>query len=323
MKKIGIELGASVTRVFIPGFDDIIILPSAIAVGEADGKPLAAGYEAEALCDRIPGAASLIYPFRTGREPEREFARFFFRGLMKSLRKLARRAPSHPAVLLCLPWKASEDCIDALFDTLCKCGARELDVVDKVSAAALGVDPFGAGAYERAVLVISDEGSEIAVLSGEDVLYSDRTEIGSAAFDAAVAGYLAAHYGIRVNYSEAQRVRSEIGGVWSRGKVICTDAAGVGIVGGNPSEVRVSSKEIFSALREPVGKLVLWVREFIASLPEDAASAVKVSGMQLAGDGAGLFGLSELLGGATGVKPSVAQTCELAVIRGLGVMAER
>ena len=64
-KKIGIDLGTSNTLIYIEG-EEIVSQVSAVAVEEDSGKFLAAGNEAVSLCGRIPGAAHLEYPFRSG-----------------------------------------------------------------------------------------------------------------------------------------------------------------------------------------------------------------------------------------------------------------
>lgn len=44
---------------------------------------------------------------------------------------------------------------------------------------------------------------------------SNKIKIGGDTLDAAIAGYIAEKHGLRINFSEAERIKIELGGVWS------------------------------------------------------------------------------------------------------------
>ena len=80
-KKIGIDLGTSNTLIYIEG-EEIVSQVSAVAVEEDSGKFLAAGNEAVSLCGRIPGAAHLEYPFRSGVDIHSESFVYYMRQMI-------------------------------------------------------------------------------------------------------------------------------------------------------------------------------------------------------------------------------------------------
>ena len=96
-KKIGIDLGTSNTLIYIEG-EDIVSQVSAVAVEEDSGKLLAAGNEAVSLCGRIPGAAHLEYPFRSGADIHSESFVYYMRRMLETAGK-GRHYRTHRAAL--------------------------------------------------------------------------------------------------------------------------------------------------------------------------------------------------------------------------------
>ena len=77
-----------------------------------------------------------------------------------------------------------------------------------------------------------------------------------------------------------------------------------------------------SALQQPLNAIVDTVRRTLESTPPELASDVSNRGIVLAGGGALLRGIDQLLGTATGLPITVAETPLECVVRGAGASLE-
>lgn len=228
-KNIGIDLGASTALMYLSENGRIIEEPAILAVSENGDDILAAGSQAKALCGRIPGAAKIVYPFRSGTDPEHGYFLYFIRYMIK---KSGVRGIFHPDLLLCIDGDVSESQEEVIFDTVHRCGIRDVMIINKMTAIMSGVcadmepDQFyllaDVGGAETCILLIKD-GSCVR---------TNRIRVGGDSLDASIAGYIAEKYGIRINFSEAERIKNSLGGVWKRDSVITDRVSGTNISDG-------------------------------------------------------------------------------------------
>ena len=91
---------------------------------------------------------------------------------------------------------------------------------------------------------------------------------------------------------------------------------------GLPKILTITSEEIRDALREPVGAIVDAVRVTLERTPPELSADIVDRGVVLAGGGALLRGLDQLLSKETGLHVSVAEDPLTAVVLGTGKYLE-
>ena len=97
---------------------------------------------------------------------------------------------------------------------------------------------------------------------------------------------------------------------------------GLDLVSGLPKTISVSSKEIRTAIQDPVMSIVLAVRNTLEKCPPELASDLLDHGIVLAGGGALLRGLDRMISEETGLFVTVAEEPLLAVAKGTGIMLQ-
>ncbi len=90
---------------------------------------------------------------------------------------------------------------------------------------------------------------------------------------------------------------------------------------GKPTTVKVTTRDIALALREPIRLLVDALRDALSRVPPELAADILDAGICLSGGGALLSGLAELIAEKTGVPVSVGEHPHEDVILGLGMLA--
>ena len=108
-----------------------------------------------------------------------------------------------------------------------------------------------------------------------------------------------------MNFAEAERIKTAIGGVWKRDSEPDCTAFGVNVGDGLPNSCTVTGREIFGAISEPVKKIAVGIRSFYLSLTPTERGSIAKRGIILTGGGSCLFGMPELLGASLGEEVKV------------------
>ncbi len=303
-KNIGIDLGSSTALMYLSQSGKIVKEPAVIAVDEVSGKILAAGSDAEILCGRIPGAAKIIYPFRAGIDVESRYFSFF---IAYMLRNAEIKGLFHPNLIFCMSADISEDDENRIYDIVRRHGIKDVMVIDKIIAAAVGCGIAADCDDYNIIIDIGGSQSEIALISKGSCELSHKIKIGGDTLDAAIAGYIAEKRGLRINFREAERIKIELGGVWKRDSVLKSEVVGTNISDGLPNTAEISSKEIFAAIAPHVKQFAIAVRTFLNQLSEDKKAEIAVNGLMLTGGGSLLYGLPKLLEEVTALSVTVAK----------------
>lgn len=303
-KNIGIDLGSSTALMYLSQSGKIVKEPSVVAVDEVSGKILAAGSDAEILCGRIPGAAKIIYPFRAGMGVENKYFSFFIAYMLK---KAEIKGPFHPNLIFCMSADISEEDENRIYDIVHRHGIKDVMVIDKIIAASVGCGIAADRDNYNIIIDIGGSQSEIALVCKGSCELSNKIKIGGDTLDAAIAGYIAEKHGLRINFSEAERIKIELGGVWKRDSILKSEAIGTNISDGLPNTAEISSKEIFTAIAPHVKQFAIAVRTFLKQIPEDRKSDVVINGLMLTGGGSLLYGLPKLLEEVTSLSVTVAK----------------
>jgi rod shape-determining protein MreB len=95
------------------------------------------------------------------------------------------------------------------------------------------------------------------------------------------------------------------------------------VLSGIPKTFTVTDEEIREAIKEPVMVIVDAVKRALEKTPPELAADIHDKGYWLAGGGALIRGLDQLLNQATGLKVNVADDPLTAVARGAGMVIEQ
>ena len=133
-----VDLGAARTRVFVKGAGLVVDQPSVAAVNTRTGALIAVGEFAEKMTGRTPDYIRVVRPVSGGTVVDIEMAQRMLRHLLgDKLRRTLRRKPRLRAAA-CTPHDADPLAQRAAIETLVGLGARRVELVDTLIAAAVG-----------------------------------------------------------------------------------------------------------------------------------------------------------------------------------------
>ena len=317
---IGIDLGTANTLVNVKDQGIVLREPSVVAV--KGDKVLAVGDEAKRMLGRTPGSVTAIRPLKDGVIADfyitEEMLRYFIK------KATARYYLIKPRVLIAIPSGITEVERRAVKESAEAAGARRVHLIEEPMAAAIGV---GLPVQEAAGNMIVDIGggtTEVALISLSGIVYSRSVRCAGDELDDAIISAMRRTYNLMVGERTAEDIKIRIGSAYPLPQELSIEVKGRDLVAGLPKTVTIRSEEVREALTEQLNTIVdavrttLAVRIALEQTPPELAADLVDRGIVLAGGGALLRGLDQLLHEQTGLPIHIAEDPLSAVAEGTG-----
>ncbi|MBQ4106163.1 MAG: rod shape-determining protein [Lentisphaeria bacterium] len=321
---IGIDLGTANCLVYVRGKGVVLTEPSVVAIMENTNAVLAVGSEAKNMLGKTPRNIKAVRPMKEGViavfDITEDMIRFFIQKALHSVfwyRRLLR-----PTVMIAVPYGITEVETRAVKDSAKRAGAGDVELIEEPMAAAVGVglpvvDPVGS-----MIMDIGGGTTEVAVISLSGIVTAKSVRVGGDRLDSTIIQYLKKEYNLMVGELAAEQIKIRIGSAYPVNDDARMDVKGLDQVSRVPKMISITGKEIREALQEPVTTIIEAVLSTLESCPPDLAADLIDRGIMLAGGGAMLRGLDQLLSEETGLPVFVAEEPLQAVARGTGVMLQ-
>ena len=313
---IGIDLGTANTLVFVKDQGIVLREPSVVAVQAGTNKVLAVGNEAKRMLGRTPGNIVAIRPLKDGVIADFEITEAMLAHLISKAH--GGRRMVRPRVVIAVPSGITEVEKRAVKDSATHAGAREVYLIEEPMAAAIGV---GLPIQEAAGNMIIDIGggtTEVALISLAGIVFSRSVRVAGDELDEAIVQYLKRNFNVAIGERTAEDIKIKLGSAIKLPKETSMEVKGRDLVAGLPKTITLTSQEVREALAEPLNSIVDAVRTTLERCPPELASDLVDRGMVLAGGGALLRGLDQLLRDETGLPVHIADDPLSAVAEGTG-----
>ncbi|MEG2171900.1 MAG: rod shape-determining protein [Desulfovibrionaceae bacterium] len=319
-KDLAMDLGTANTLLYTRKDGIIVNEPSVVAIDVQKKKVLAVGREAKEFLGRTPQRVRAIRPMKDGViadfDVTRDMIAYFIHKAIKGGRLV------RPNMVICVPSGITQVEKRAVIDSAILAGARSISLIEEPMAAAIGAnlpvhEPLG-----NLVLDIGGGTSEVAVISLSAIVTSASVRIAGDAMNTAIQHYLKDVFRLAIGENTAEKVKVLIGSAMPMGNTPVLEVSGKDILSGIPKVVRVSEGHIREALRECVGAILNTVFTVLEKTPPELSADVYRNGMLLAGGGALLKGLDQLIARETRLKVIVDADPLTTVLRGTGKTLE-
>ena len=319
---IGIDLGTANTLVFVKGKGIILNEPSVVAIDNHTNEVLAVGDEAKDMIGRTPGHIKAMRPLKNGVIADYEATRAMLKYFMIKARKIARIS-RRPRVLICVPTGVTDVEKRAVIESAHAAGARQRDIylIEESKAAAIGAGLPVEKPTGSMVVDIGGGTSEIAVLSLAGIVTSKSLDVAGDELDEAIILYIRREYGVAIGHRTAEELKKSIGCAHMNNEEEEEEREirGRDLVTGLPRTLKISTNQVVTAISEPVAAIVDAVKFTLEKTPPELSADIMESGIVLAGGGALLKGLDELLAKETGIPVRIAEEPLYCVVNGTGM----
>lgn len=318
---IGIDLGTANTLVYLRGKGIIINEPSVVAVNQKTGQVVAIGTEARSMLGRTPEHILAIKPLVDGVisdfETTEEMLNYLLGRATQGSNKLFA-----PRVVVGVPSGITNVEIRAVRDATKNAGAGEVHIVEEPMAAAIGMrlpigEPIG-----NMVIDIGGGTSDIAVISLGGVVRSKNLRVAGDKFNSDIIAYVRNKYKVLLGEKTAEMVKIGIGSVLPTHAPLEMPVKGRDLATGLPKEIILTDNDVRESLAPSVESLIDATIEVLESTPPDILSDIMHRGMYLAGGGALIKGLPDLLENEINIPVHIAGDPLTAVARGTGIILE-
>ncbi len=315
-----VDLGASRTRVYLKDAGLVVDEPSVAAVDINTGSLVAVGDTAERMTGRTPHHIRVVRPISGGAVVDVEMAQRMLRHLLGDrLSRAWRRKPMLRAAM-CVPCGSEPMTQRAAIETLSGLGARRVELVDTLIAAAVGCGLPVEYPEATMILVCGATTTQVAVLSLGSVVSAETIHVGGEVIDRAVLQHLRNQHEILLpgrSVRSLHALLADTAGGPGHVTVHGMDAASAGA-----RSVRVGTDDVREALRPTLENVLDGIRAVLRRCPPDLVADLADRGIMLAGGSARLPGLDALLREGTGMPVTVSDHPGSCAVRGLGAMIE-
>jgi rod shape-determining protein MreB len=318
---IGIDLGTANTLVYVRGAGIVINEPSVVAVNQKTGRVVAVGTEAKQMLGRTPGHIIAVKPLVEGVISDFEVTEEMITYLLNTAQKDNKKMFG-PRVVVGVPSGITNVEIRAVRDATRNAGAGVVHIVEEPMAAAIGMrlpvrEPVGS-----MVIDIGGGTSDIAVISLGGVVRSKNLRVAGDKLNNDIIAYIRSEFKILIGEKTAEDIKIAIGKVIPDEAPLEASIKGRDLITGLPREVVITDADIREAISSSVASLVEATREVLETTPPEVLSDIMNRGIYLAGGGALIKGLAELLQEEINIPVHVMPDPLTAVARGTGIILE-
>lgn len=319
---IGIDLGTANTLVYVKGKGVIIEEPSVVAINNKTKEVLAIGTEAQRMVGRTPAHIVAIKPLADGVisdfEVTEQMLRFFFEKVHREKFSLLPR----PRVVIGIPYGVTEVERRAVEESALNAGARAVYLIEEPMAAAIGAklpvqDPAG-----NLIVDIGGGTTEVAVISLGGIVASRSLRIAGDEMNDDIIQYARDNFNLLLGDRTAEEIKIKIGTASPPKSKLEAPMRGRDLVTGLPKEIIVNDEQIRQAISKSVKAIVESIRDTMEETPPELLADIMDRGIVLAGGGALLKGLDQLVSEQTQTIVHVADDPLTCVVRGTGIVLE-
>lgn len=321
---MGIDLGTCNTLVAVRGQGIVLNEPSVVAVRKGTNQVLnngmAVGWVAKEMLGKTPGSITAIRPLKDGVISDFEITEAMLGYFIRKV--TGRRTIVGPRVVVSIPSGITAVEKRAVFDSAERAGARRTYLLEEPIAAAIGAGLPFAEATASMIVDIGGGTTEVAIMSLADIASCESVRVAGDDMDEAIIGHMRRTYNLMVGEQTAERIKIETGSAAPVGEDTVIEVRGRDMISGLPRKTEISSGEIREALAEPVNAIIEAVTRTLERAEPELAADLVENGITLAGGGALLRGLPQVMAKATGLDVRVADDPLTCVARGTAIYLE-
>lgn len=324
MKKIAIDLGSEVTKIYMPGCGVVLTEATCIAVEEYDDHGenkfaiKAYGDKARALSGRAALNTRIINPVFEGDIVHENLAAHLLSYFLEKIEIPFRKA-KHAEVMFIVPCGVKAEVRKKYKRLADECGIETVYFTLTPFAAVLGHNVTISESVPMFSLDIGSSITNIAAFSQDGIIAGLNVNLGGGNIDVHIIDELAEKSQFKIGGLTAAKLKNTVGSLLADdNKMAVVD--GRDAASGAPASLAVNSGMLYPIITAYVDKILEYVQLVISKLPPEVASAVMRGGMYLTGGLIKMDGLPEYIQEKLSIPVHVPEESQLAAVIGGGAI---
>jgi rod shape-determining protein MreB len=316
-RDIGIDLGTDNVRIYIRNKGIVLNEPAVLVIDSLSKELLAVGKDAHGMIGRTPRNIQSVRPVRDGIVADYELTVVMLKYFLAKLG--GTNFIYSYRVLVCCASKSTALEKQSIIDVVHEAGCKQINLVDKVKASALGagVDIFQP--YGNMVVDIGKGTTDIAILSlGTIVAAASITTAGNR-LDCCIEQFMKEAYGLIVGEQTAEKIKMQAG-MYPHSDQDIIEIRGRNYVTGLPHTVNISSQELEAVLIEWAIDIVNACKSVLEQTAPELSGDILSRGITITGGGALVSGLDQFLAKELMIPVNIAEKPLFSVVEGISLM---
>lgn len=324
MKKIAIDFGSGVTKIYMPGCGVVLMESTCIAVEEYEEKGIkrvgvkAFGDKARALSGRAAVNTHIVNPVFEGDIVHENLAAYLLEYFLEKV-EITRKKAARCEVLFILPCGVKQE-VRQKYKRL----ADELNIGTVYFtltpfAAVLGHNVSISESLPMFSLDIGQSITNIAVFSQDGIISGLSVNLGGGNIDVHLIDELAENDNLKIGGLTAERLKNTVGSLLpDDNKMTVID--GREVSDSAPASISVNSGRIYDVITTYIDKILEYVQIVIKKLPAEVASGIMHGGLYVSGGLLKMDGLAEYIREKLKIPVNVPEEPQLAAVIGGGAI---
>ena len=318
--KIAIDLGTCNSLVYVRGKGVVLSEPSVVAVSLFDNRILAVGNEAKEMIGRTPSDIKVYRPMRDGVIADYKVTQAMMRHFItKTSHKFNFLKPE---MVISVPAGITSTERRAVVEAALSAGARRAFVAKEPIMAAIGAGIPINSCSGHMIINIGGGTSEIAVISLGGIVAWNSVRVAGDKLDMAIAEYIKKKYNLAIGTQSAEEIKIKIGTALPQKELKFMEIQGRDLILGLPRNIKISNNEVCEAISDTLLEIVQAAKHVLSETPPELSADIMNKGIIMAGGGALLPKINELIAQSTGVPCFISEEPLFCVIRGTGTVLE-
>lgn len=318
--KIAIDLGTCNSLVYVKGKGIVLSEPSVVAVSLSDNRILAVGETAKEMVGRTPSDIKVYRPLKDGVIADYKVTQAMLRHFI--VRALPNFRIFKPELMISVPAGITSTERRAVIEAALSAGARQAFIAKEPILAAIGAGIPINSCSGHMIVDIGGGTAEVAVISLGGIVTAHSIRIAGDKIDTAIAEYIKKKYNLAIGTQSAEEIKIKVGTALPQKELRYMEIQGRDLILGLPRNIKVSNNEVCEAISDVLAEIVQAVKGVLSETPPELSADIMNKGIIMAGGGALLSKIDELVAQNTGVPCFVADEPLFCVIKGTGTVLE-
>ncbi|MCA9382334.1 rod shape-determining protein [Candidatus Dojkabacteria bacterium] len=298
-KSLGIDLGTSYTRIYLPKEGLVVNEPTVVAVSIEDRKVVAVGNDAKDMIGKVPDNIVAKRPLKSGVIASYKMTQSLLEHFIK--KSLGRSRFVRPDVMISVPAGITTVEERAVIEAAVSAGAGKVHLIPEPLAAAIGAGlPINTSSGNM-IVNLGGGTTEVAVISMNGIVTFNSARVGGDDINTSIANWLRRNHNLLIGEQMAEQAKITIGTAMETEQFTEMEISGRDISEGMPRSLTINSNELVGAIRPVVDQMISAIKKVLEKTPPELSSDVIDRGMVLTGGTANLRLIDDLLTKATGV----------------------
>lgn len=318
--KIAIDLGTCNSLVYVRGKGVVLSEPSVVAVSLFDNRILAVGENAKEMIGRTPSDIKVYRPMKDGVIADYKVTQAMMRHFIS--KTSSRFNLFKPELVISVPAGITSTERRAVIEAALSAGARRAFVAKEPILAAIGAGIPINSCSGHMIINIGGGTSEIAVISLGGIVAWNSIRVAGDKLDLAITEYIKKKYNLAIGTQSAEEIKIKIGTAIPQRELKFIEIQGRDLILGLPRNIKISNNEVCEAISDVLVEIIQAAKQVLAETPPELSADIMNKGIIMAGGGAMLPKINELVAQSTGVPCFVAEEPLFCVIKGTGIVLE-